>query len=89
MTIHDRVLTVIASRPGGIGLQELRAELYDVSIAGVGNAVSNLCHQGAIERTRHGHYRVPAPKQARAAAVPVATGGFVQAPSLARLMAGR
>ena len=88
MTIHDRTLAVIASRPGGLRLQELRAELYDVTIAGVGHAVSNLCREGSIERTRHGHYRVPAPKQARAA-MPVAAGGFVQAPSLARLMAGR
>ena len=89
MTIQDRVLAVISRQgPGGLGLQELRAELYDVSIAGVGNAVSSLCHQGSIERTKHGHYRVAQPKET-ARAVPVATSDFVQPPSLARLMAGR
>jgi len=87
MTIRDRVLAVIASQPGGIGLQLIRGRLHDVSNAGVDNAVSYLYREGIIERIGHARYRLPAPKEPRPS-VPV-TGGFVRPPSLARLMAGR
>jgi predicted transcriptional regulator of viral defense system len=86
-TIQDRVLAVIASQPGGRGLQELRAELWDVSAAVVGNAVSDLHREGKIERIGHARYRLPRPKEPRFS-VPI-SDSFVRAPSLARLMAGR
>jgi len=71
-----------------VGLQLLRAHLHDVSNAGVDTALSYLYREGRIERMGRARYRLPAPKQARIP-VQVATGGFLEPPSLARLMAGR
>lgn len=89
MTIRDRILDVIASQPGGVGLQTIRAHLQDCSHAGVNIAVSEICRDGLIERVGHGRYRLPAPKIIPATPSVTTGGDFIQRPSLARLMAGR
>ena len=79
--IRQRVLRIITEAPS-VTLTQIRGQLPEVSRSRIANAITELLESRAIERMRHGCYRVAVQR-------PRSVAGAGQVQPLSRLMAGR
>ena len=85
--LRSRVLAAIANHPG-IARSELRFAFAEVPPERLYKIIDELTRHGALERCGHALLRIPEPdSDASKAGARYELSGFIQPPSLDRLMA--